>query len=156
MESPTYMLDVMKAAKQGSLIEFCARNKWGESRYAPWNNGCRMDWEHFHYRIAKANTNMDDQIAVMEAWKDGAFIESRDRCKVDTAWRDVAPVWNWSDKEYRVKPMPVELWVNEYSRNSRFGSGHLTANEAELASRCNGVRDRQYVRTVHLKEVVDK
>jgi len=57
-------------------------------------------------------------IAVMQAWVDGEQIECRARGREVWHGGDCADwIWNWEEKEYRIKsrPMEIEVWVDEIS-----------------------------------------
>ena len=52
-------------------------------------------------------------VEVMQAYVDGAEIESRDRIiKADGWGQKSEPAWAWTHREYRIKPKPREFWVN--------------------------------------------
>lgn len=55
----------------------------------------------------------DQIIEVVTAFKNGKKIESRN--KVIGGWTDSNPDWNFFCFDYRVKPEPIELWVNVYN-----------------------------------------
>jgi hypothetical protein len=66
-------------------------------------------------------------IEVMQAFVDGKEIQDRNR-KFGGEWYMTVvggglggPMWSWSTTEYRVKPEPKEIWVNEYSDGSSYG-----------------------------------
>lgn len=52
----------------------------------------------------------DQIIEVVTAFKNGKKIECRN--KVCGTWVDATPDWNFYHYDYRVKPEPMELWVN--------------------------------------------
>ena len=56
-----------------------------------------------------------EAIAVMQAWVDGEQIECRARGREVWHGGDCADwIWNWEEKEYRIKPEPmeIEVWVS--------------------------------------------
>jgi hypothetical protein len=56
-----------------------------------------------------------EKIAVMQAFEDGKEIQFRNNSRPDS-WIDCPnPAWNWEMTDYRVKPEPRVIWVNEYS-----------------------------------------
>ena len=57
----------------------------------------------------------DEMIAVIQAHKDGKKIQVKSR-KNDVWYSSFnnQPSWNFSEFEYRVKPKPLVLWINEY------------------------------------------
>lgn len=72
----------------------------------------------------------DQIIEVVTAFKNGKKIESRN--KVIGGWTDSNPDWNFFCFDYRVKPEPIELWVNEFV-DGRWSS-HPTKKDALTAS----------------------
>ena len=68
-----------------------------------------------------------------------------------TGWRDAAhPVWDWMSYEYRVKPQPAEVFVNEYPDGSR--SVYLGKAQAQ-AYFINGKGGSPAVRYVRASDV---
>ena len=55
----------------------------------------------------------DEMIAVIKAAKRGETIEY---CRLDgpERWGTAEPVWNFTLYTYRVKPKPLEVWLNKY------------------------------------------
>ena len=54
-----------------------------------------------------------EMIEVMQAFEDGEDIQAD--CYDSAGWHDIVrSVWNWSDCDYRIKPKPREVWINEY------------------------------------------
>jgi len=54
-----------------------------------------------------------EKIEIMQAFEDGKTVECRGESS--GIWGKVAvpnPLWNWPDCEYRIKPEPIECWVN--------------------------------------------
>jgi hypothetical protein len=69
-------------------------------------------------------TTTVEKIRVMQAYEDGAEIESRAAGVAGKWYASDKPAWNWFDREYRVKPKPKEIWVNEYDDPSaRYTTG---------------------------------
>lgn len=60
----------------------------------------------------------DQIIEVVTAFKNGKKIESRN--KVIGGWTDSNPDWNFFCFDYRVKPEPMELWVNVYESGDHY------------------------------------
>lgn len=56
-----------------------------------------------------------EKIEVMWAYDEGHKIQIM-RYNLDReGWHDTAePLWNWLDHDYRIKPEPKVIWVNEY------------------------------------------
>ena len=80
---------------------------------------------------------IDEMIAILRAAKEGKAIEFRR--PGGGMWFSAEPVWCFNKYEYRVKPEPRRLWVNEYAGSLR--CAHY-ANEDE-ARRSAGSADRQ-------------
>ena len=54
-----------------------------------------------------------EKIAVMQAAVRGETIECAINGRED--WElNLSPAWNWDQFDYRVKPQPKVIWVNEY------------------------------------------
>jgi len=60
-------------------------------------------------------TTTAEKIAVMQAFEDGAEIETRFSCQWVMAEN---PIWNWNSYDYRVaeKP-PRDMWLNFHNSN---------------------------------------
>lgn len=87
-------------------------------------------------------------IAVMQGALDGKLVECRVRTGWDgDPWRSGEVSWDWARYEYRLKPEPRRVWVNEY-RDGGFGGVYSTRDDAERV----GAGDR--TRTVELVEVL--
>lgn len=63
-----------------------------------------------------------EKMEVMQAFLDGKTIQTIPRVSpTGTEWRVIAvgeglePAWNWFASDYRVKPEPRVIWVNEYA-----------------------------------------
>ena len=59
---------------------------------------------------------IDEMIAVMTAYKNGAEIESIDKFSNSREYKsNAAPVWNWSNYDYRIKEqkktITIEKWL---------------------------------------------
>ena len=55
----------------------------------------------------------DQIIEVVTAFKNGKKIEYY--VKISRQWEEITdPSWNFALVDYRVKPEPMELWVNEF------------------------------------------
>ena len=54
-------------------------------------------------------------IAVMQAYVDGKDIETRVLDDTASKWHRMTNlIWNWYEKDYRIKPEPKIIYVNEY------------------------------------------
>ena len=61
---------------------------------------------------------IDEMIEVMEAFKRGEEIEFRLRLTLGSWGKETAPIWNWDEFDYRIKPKPkqtvtIEKWLCE-------------------------------------------
>jgi hypothetical protein len=60
-------------------------------------------------------STLEEKIAVMQAALDGAEIEwTTKECENWEGKQTDSNAWNWGVFNYRVKPQPKEIWVNEY------------------------------------------
>ena len=75
----------------------------------------------------------DQIIEVVTAFKNGKKIQYRHKHDKHAIWRDCGSniAWQFWDVDYRVKPEPMELWVNVYDD----GSGIGYTNEASALNR---------------------
>ena len=81
-------------------------------------------------------------IAVIQAHKHGAKIEYWE--KELKRWDNAAsPVWNFYDKDYRVKPEPLERWIFIYK------DGREEVMNKTTVSLADGI-------VVHMREVKDE
>lgn len=90
-----------------------------------------------------------EKIAVMQHYSSGGKIQYR-YAKVSSGRWDESevPTWNWNAFDYRQKPQPREVWVNEYPLG-KLGCTYPSKNEAaQGASGC-------VIRQVKLLEVLD-
>ena len=62
--------------------------------------------------------NIDDQIKVMQAYRDGAEIEVKSRINGGDHWVAATKIpWNWASFDYRVKRKPKTMtleWWKDY------------------------------------------
>lgn len=90
---------------------------------------------------------LQEKIAVMLAAVDGKAIEVRrvGESRTDDRWyQSVGPSWDWASREYRVKPEPKEIYVNEYSTGF---SSYSDKSSAERAA-CSALRKAVLYREV--------
>ena len=60
-----------------------------------------------------------ERTEIQQAYLDGAEIEY----KLSNEWaRNPSPQFAWNQHDYRIKPKPMEIWVNVYYRTSSFGA----------------------------------
>lgn len=78
-----------------------------------------------------------EKIAVMQAYADGKKIEYRNRPRTpngEGSWQEtIAPSWQWSDREYRVKKEPRVMYLNIYC--SDYAIAYDSKEEADLDER---------------------
>jgi hypothetical protein len=87
----------------------------------------------------------DEMIAVIAAHRDGKTVQCKYRN--GSVWKDVQnPAWSFGSFDYRIKPEPLECWVNvyEHGTNTVFESKVM----AEAAAQSYALRV-----AVHMKEV---
>ena len=73
---------------------------------------------------------LDEQIAVMQAARDGAEIECANLGDIE--WQKKMSElnsWNWLEVDYRVKPQPQVFYVNKYPH-----TGHRSREDAESSA----------------------
>ena len=109
-------------------------------------------WSGNDYRIKKEEIDYDDidyQIGVMQAFKDGAKIEAASR-KVPKCWWDsIDPYWDWGRHIYRVaKESPLECWVNVFK--SPVAMQTCESKAEAINTRWKGTLIRS---AVHMREV---
>ena len=95
---------------------------------------------------------LKEKIEVMQAALDGEEIEVRNKSGVGE-W-DIMPMPNfesWHCLDYRIKPKPLEFWVNVYK--GRYLSDRYESKEAAL--RGKSFAD-DYIKTVKVREVTDE
>ena len=83
---------------------------------------------------------------LIKQWADGAEIELRSRYSEEWNFTS-APCWG-VDREYRVKPQPVEGWVNVYL-NGGFGNIYAALRDAQCYSSI------AVVKTIFMREVTE-
>lgn len=84
-------------------------------------------------------TELDRQIAVMQAFRDGAEIECRKIILGITPWHSTAtPCWDWSAHDYRVKPQKkLRPWKLDevpltWLRDAKYGIQQYSINMASI------------------------
>ena len=92
-----------------------------------------------------------EKIETMEAFERGEEIEAK--AKIDIAWDWVdLPMWDWANKEYRIKPKPeqvvvIEKWLCKSAWDNYF------IIEGEKAFFKTGGYDKQQVKLLDTYEV---
>lgn len=78
-------------------------------------------------------TTTEEKIAIMQAFiDDPQSVEMRDS---RSNWRPMIranPTWSWGFTDYRIRPMPRRVWVNEYPSGST--RAHLTEESAKTCA----------------------
>jgi hypothetical protein len=97
---------------------------------------------------------MQAQIAVMEAYDNGAEVEYSRRGDNDIwhqggACPNYVPRWSWEVYDYRIKPQTKVIWVNEYD-------DAVLAYDSERAakSRCGSCATRAAVEYIELTDEI--
>ena len=72
----------------------------------------------------------DEMIAVIQAHKDGRFIQVKHVVDgIGDSWNDAdSPRWDFKNFDYRIKPEPRSLWVVRYQ------SGNIAGAYTDLVS----------------------
>lgn len=93
---------------------------------------------------------IDEMIAVLQAAKDGKEIQWRPVSeRLDFPWKDSsATALNFADYQYRVKPEPRTIWVNEYP-------DQLCAYESEQLAVARAGSDPTNRKAVKYVEVIE-
>ena len=66
-------------------------------------------------------TTLAEKIAIMQAFADGKTIQYYNEDMEE--WRPArAPIWNWQDKEYRIKPAEPKQVVSYCYRHKVYGT----------------------------------
>jgi hypothetical protein len=86
----------------------------------------------------------DEMIAVITAHKEGKAIECQ--LKGFSRWLPMLNKWDFSAFNYRIKPEPIEMWVNVYPS----GAHHRYGSESDARQHA---REGAYRVAVHLREV---
>jgi hypothetical protein len=89
-----------------------------------------------------------EMIEVLRHFVDGGEVECREH---DTEiWARIpSPTWSFDEYDYRIKPKPLELWVNVYPEPRSSTSCSCFRTEGE-AIRFRG----NHARTIHMREVL--
>lgn len=90
-------------------------------------------------------SNAKDYLLLVQALADGKVIQGY--FEIDQKWRDLVEVrFDAPLYQYRIKPEPREIWVNEYP----CGDEHIHENPVNAA---NALRDNGITR--HYREVIE-
>lgn len=92
--------------------------------------------------------SLKQKIEVMQAAEDGKDIEIKGTKLSGDYWHTNSEYcWDWANFDYRIKPEPIEFWVNVYSGHT--GSRYATKETAESNAE-HGV-----LRTIKMQEVTE-
>ena len=84
---------------------------------------------------------LDEMFAVLQAAKEGKMIQRQHKAFLD--WCDIAePDWDFVHFNFRVKPEPRTIWMNEYSHGSY--AVHCSKDEAEENAQVGRIRRSQW------------
>ena len=94
---------------------------------------------------------LKEKIEVMQAALDGEKIEVITFDGLNS-WVEISVnaekiQWCWADMDYRIKPEPMEFWVNVYSND--ISAAYRTEKEAVSATNSG------YTKTIKVREVID-
>jgi len=100
--------------------------------------------------IEKEMRTTEYQVGVMQAFLDGAEIESSDWR--DDNWKPVSrPCWDWRTNKYRIKRRkPIEGWVNVYPYVN-----NISVTMHPSPERADECAEYDRIRRVHMREVVE-
>lgn len=100
--------------------------------------------------------NIDKAMEILQAKKDGKIVQrkSEDGEWVDWSWSDTGLVADLGYFQIRVKPEPIEIWVNVYPDGHSLPHDSKADAEAAIVSSSGQVASR-FVRTAHLREVLE-
>lgn len=95
-------------------------------------------------------TTIQEQIALLQAVADGKTLQYQKKNSTSKDWVDASPVWHQNLKEglselspmlyqWRIKPEPKIIWVNEYPNNLR-PILHTTEAAAKQSASTDAVR----------------
>ena len=96
----------------------------------------------------------DEMIAVIAAHRDGKAIQFSSRYSGQSMpWGDYTidgPSWNFSAYDYRIKPEPLECWVNVNNAGQIYGPFDSNSAACVCAQRIGDISRI----AVHMREVV--
>lgn len=89
--------------------------------------------------------NIDHMIAVLTAYKEGKTIQARHRDDEKTTWLQATePCWDWETYDYRVKPEPRIVWINEYA-NGIWGCANSSKQAVKNSTSDECIACRKFV-----------
>ena len=93
--------------------------------------------------------NTKEKIEVMQAFLDGAALEIKYENGEWYPWTlGDEPQWSWDTNEFRVKPMPMVVWVNVYDDGGLF----IHETEASALNDAGESADRIAVKFMEVME----
>ena len=88
--------------------------------------------------------SIDEQIAILQAKKAGKQIQLASRQHDPRTWLDVScngHRFNFSNYDYRVKPEPRVIWINEHQgQTDKYDLLYSSRDEAVANTRNNSIR----------------
>lgn len=102
----------------------------------------------------------EEMIEVMQGWENGKEIQQKYLYGSDMvhSWTaqavmsDGKPIWNWASIDYRIKPEPKEIWVNEYKPETHRYS-YVVFDDRQEAENAAGAAIRTAVK---YREVIEE
>ena len=99
-------------------------------------------------------TDLVTKIKIMQAALDGEEIEWVKRGSADDTWTTHSRIdihqWDWSTFDYRIKPKPLEFWVNVYEGSGACFGFHTSKLNADQS------KTKDCIKTIKVKEVTDE
>lgn len=98
---------------------------------------------------------LKEKIEVMQAALDGADIEMvRITAPADEDEWNLTnnPVFDWNNFNYRIKPKPLEFWVNVYDSVVPYDSYETEKEAKDRAGRNNGIK---LIKTIKAREITE-
>ena len=166
-------IDILKAFDEDpESVEYCSAHYTnGEWRSFVETNAPCWDWECFNYRIKEEkvnraktqeareklfqlNKNIKERLYILNAFdEDPTSVQFYEKDYYDENDRWISftsrdnPIWHWDKFKYRIKPAPVEAWVNVYENGIVSCGAYKSRSIAYDNRSATG-----YVRTVKLVE----
>lgn len=88
------------------------------------------------------------KIEVMQAYLDGKTIQILS----NGYWGDwglyYEPVWNWGTTEYRIKPIPIEVWVNVGDNGKAVGTSTFLNEYSASKNTFEGSKPKKFIEDV--------
>ena len=87
--------------------------------------------------------SLKERTEIQQAFLDGTDIVKRYLgCKADTLWNDCVDIeaFDWGNYDFKIKPKPMEIWVNIYADGDIFGHRNKDSAKSALISDSGNVR----------------